>query len=298
MNAYTDHNFLINCVQKPEWRDVVVRAHASQRASLVLSPWHFYECGNAREHGDAEELLQFAEELQPKWTMERADLLAFEFWVIWNQLWESSTEVISAIGTFTEISAVLAKVDEARVVGITIRDFVDAFSAENALDELRAAIDFQAGIAASNLEAYATGRLTKSTDELMELKHVALQRARLEVGGSNPERTFARADAILREEPIATQLECFIYWRFGRQLRCHQTEAALTLDKWENGGALSVNDFVDRQHATVALPYCDLFITDDTRLVKRCNRVKARLTFPTAAVLTGEEFIAKLQSLL
>jgi len=54
--------------------------------SLLCSPVHFYECGRGAAHADANELLNFTEELQPKWIIERADLQLFEFWVIWNQV--------------------------------------------------------------------------------------------------------------------------------------------------------------------------------------------------------------------
>lgn len=296
MNIHADHNFLINCIKTAAWQEAVFNAKASDKASLVLSPWHFYEYGNAREHEDTEDLIQFAEALQPKWTMERADLLAFEFWVIWKQLWESSKDDVDPIGTFSEISAILTKVDPKRLVGLTVRDFVAAFSADDALTEIRAAMDSQTRIAAVNQAAYVQGRFTKSIKDLMELKHVALQMARLEIGGSDPAKTYAHAEVILKRQPIATQLECFVLWGFAPQLRCHQTEAALTVETYESGGKLSVNQFVDRQHAAIALPYCEVFVTSDAKLVNRCNRVKAKLPFQTASVLTGEEFISLLST--
>jgi hypothetical protein len=297
VNVYADHNFLIYCIKDPAWRTAVERAHASGKASLVLSPWHFYEYGNARAHADTEDLIQFAEALQPKWTMERADLLTFEFWVIWQEVWNGSKDVVDPIGTLAEISAILTKVDSTRTAKLMIRDFIDAFSAADALKEIRAAMKSQESVTASNQRAFVQGRFTKSVRDRMELVHLAVQQARLEVGGSIPESAWARADEILKEQPILTQLECMVFWGFSTLLKCHQVETAFTVQLYQVGAKLSENRFVDRQHATIALPYCDYFVTNDEELTKRCNRVKTMLPFPTAQVLTGDAFVAMLGTL-
>ena len=74
MYVYPDHNFLIGCVRNPEWRNLVMKSQRSGDVSVVLSPWHAYEYGNARGYSDTEELVRLVEELQPLWIMERADL--------------------------------------------------------------------------------------------------------------------------------------------------------------------------------------------------------------------------------
>jgi hypothetical protein len=114
VTVYPNHNFLIYCIKNPAWRETVVQAHSSGKATLILSPWHFYEYGNARAYADTEDLIQFAEVLRPKWTMERADLLTFEFWVLWQEVWNGSKDAVDPIGTLAEIGAVLTKVDSSR----------------------------------------------------------------------------------------------------------------------------------------------------------------------------------------
>ena len=297
VNVYADHNFLIYCIKHPQWGDAVTEAHRSGKASLVLSPWHFYEYGNASAHPDTEDLIQFAEALQPKWTMERADLLMFEFWVEWENFWNAGKDTVDPIGPFAEIIGILAKVDPSRIAGITIRDWVNAFSGANALAEIRAAMQSQESVTTFNQKAYVEGRFTKTIKDQMELVHLAVQRARLQVGGSDPDRVYALARRILKKQPVATQLECLVFWGFTSLLKCHQVEAAFTEELYQTGGRLSENAFVDRQHATIALPYCDYFVTSDAKLINRCNRVKAMLPFPTAGVLTGDEFIALLSKL-
>jgi hypothetical protein len=296
MLAYADHNFLIYCIKNPAWRETVVNAHRTGEVSLVLSPWHFYEYGNARGHGETEALLQFAEELLPLWTLERADLQLFEFWVVWHQLWESADDPVSPIGTLAEIACVLSKVHPAQAGRITIRDFVKAFSTDDALNQIHAAISEQSKIMVSNREAYIEGRFNKSPKDQMALKHLAVLRARWEVKGAAPSRVYQRADEILREQPISTQLQCFVDWGFVRDLKCYETEGAFTEQLYRSGGLLGVNRFVDRQHASIALPYCDRFVTDDRDLRKRCEAARKTLKFPTAEVQKGEAFIESLIS--
>jgi predicted nucleic acid-binding protein len=51
--------------------------------------------------------------------------------------------------------------------------------------------------------------------------------------------------------------------------------------------------FSDRQHAIVALPYVDVFLTNDDRLYRIIKRVKQRVSFPTAAGMKPDEFEAR-----
>lgn len=292
MHAYVDHNFLLNCMKDRTWRDTVIKAHQSRSVIVVLSPYHFYELGNARHYEDTEDLIKFTEELQPDWTMIRGDLQLFEFWAVWRQLWESSTEVVQPIGTLQEIAAVLGKVHYSRTAHVTIRDYVTTFSADGALDPIRAGMDEQATIAEDNQHAYVQGRFDKRSRFEMDRKHLALQLARLEIGDKDTDKVFERAKGLLVQQPISTQFSCFIDWGFGRLLKSYQTEGAFSEDLYFTQGKLSRNRFIDREHASVAIPHCEFFITSDKKLINGCNRVKARLPFPTAQVLTGEDFIS------
>ncbi len=75
-------------------------AHQSGRITIVLSAWHFYEYGNASGHPETEDLIWFAEELQPQWILERGDLQHQEFIVFWNCIWGSAPLVfISSLHT-------------------------------------------------------------------------------------------------------------------------------------------------------------------------------------------------------
>jgi hypothetical protein len=60
-------------------------------ATLVLSPWRFYEFGNANAQR-SERLLDLAEEISPVvWILERADVQLQEFISVWVKFWELHT---------------------------------------------------------------------------------------------------------------------------------------------------------------------------------------------------------------
>lgn len=149
LHVYADQNFLINCIKDKSWQYTLNMAHNSGRISLVLSPWHFFEYGKAARHLDSAELLRFTEELQPKWIMERADLQLFEFWVVWNQLWSSSKDVVEPIGTLIEIAAILSKVNQTRLLGITMRDYVNQFAKDEGRTEVETALNQHRSISQS-----------------------------------------------------------------------------------------------------------------------------------------------------
>jgi hypothetical protein len=292
--AYADQNFLIYAEANPAWRDAVTKAHRSGAVSIVLSPWHFYEYGNARAHPDTEKLITFAEELGPKWTMTRADLQLFEFWATWDQIWQGIKEAIDPVSSLQDVAAILSKVHYGRIEGETIRAFVQAFSADGALDEAQVAMDEQTGVTSANLKSYIEGRFDKDVRRRMELNHLAIQRARLELGKDDPALVESHVRAMWSKQPLATQLECFVDWGCVGYLKSYLTECAFSEDLYSTKGQLDRNRFVDREHASIALPYCRYFVTSDKKLANSCNRVKGKLSFTTEEVVNGEDFIAML----
>lgn len=294
MKVYADHNLLINCVNRPTWRNAVIDAQRAGRIQLVLSPWHFFEYANGVEHAGADELMRFVEEVQPKWILERSDLQLFELWIVWRQIWERSTDSVAPIGTFAEVVAVLSKVNDHRLDGVGIREYVMGFADSEGVDLLRRAVAEHREIATEVRTPFLERRSSSRFQRGLDLNHVAIQLARIELRTSNPDRIFPRAAQILREQPMATQIEMFIYWGCVRMLKCYQVERALSEELLTGKAALDSNRYVDRQHACVGLPYCDRFITDDVDLTKRCAHVKSKLPFPIASLLTAGQLIEEL----
>jgi hypothetical protein len=69
-------------------------------------------------------------------------------------------------------------------------------------------------------------------------------------------------------------------------------ESGLSHDGWETGRTLNDRAFRDSQHV-IALPYVDLFVTDDGPLASAIRRVVQNLPFRTAEVLTKADFDRK-----
>lgn len=294
LNVYADQNFLIYCTKNPTWRKRVKEAHDAGTIAVVLSPWHFYECGRGAADADANELLNFTEELQPKWIIERADLQLFEFWVIWNQVWNSSKDIVEPIGTFEEIAAIVSRVDQRHLPDVKMRDYVDAFSKCDALADVEKALENQRNVTDAIRSEYLRRRSDRATWQEMELRHLAVQLARLELKQKGTDQVWNRANHLVHEQPIRTQMEFFITSGFTRELKCHATEAAFTEELFVSGGGLDAGRFVDRQHASAGLPYCDRFITDDAELRKRCARIAGWLPFQSATVFTAKDFLRTL----
>ena len=66
-------------------------------------------------------------------------------------------------------------------------------------------------------------------------------------------------------------------------------EITVARDAWKNNRALSENEFLDLQHM-VALPYVDVFVTDDSRMKNILNRAVPHLPFRTAEIIKKAEF--------
>jgi hypothetical protein len=292
MNVYADFNFLINCAKEPRWRKAVVEAHQAGKITIVLSAWHFYEYGNASGHPETEDLIQFAEELQPQWILERGDLQHQEFIAHWNCIWDSAPLVFNPVCTLAQAGAILNRVSVERMSRYTVREYVQSFSAPGALNEIRAELKNQTGVAKFNLDRYENDNRFNAVLSLTELMYVAVQMARLyEI---ERDKVYALANLMLCKQPLSTQIQCFVYWGCTEYLKAYKTEGAFTLELYSTGATLDTNRQIDRQHAIAALPYCDLFITDDGDLIKRIARVKPTLQFDTATVLRGQEFIGTL----
>jgi hypothetical protein len=295
MYAYADQNFLITCADTPKWREAVMRARDLDIATIVLSPWHFYEFGNANTER-MERLLQLAEEIRPAWSLDRADIQLQEFLSVWIKIWGNPCPLFQPICTLAEAAAALHRTHPDRMARFAIRDYVGAFKPEDAANILRTSMEEQGVIAEANLVNYKRDRFNPALLSYIDQQHVAHQLARKE-GYIVPIEVDQRANAILDAQPLGTMIEMFVYWGGMTLLKAYQVESVLTNQLYSTEAKLGVNRFVDRQHATMALTYCDVMITDDKDLITRCEAARQKLPFPVAAVKRGQDFIDSIADL-
>jgi hypothetical protein len=224
------------------------------------------------------------------WTYTMADLQLLEVFSDWNSFWGRPT-AFQPIGTLAEVGGALHNIHPNYLALATLKDWVDVFAADNRAD-IENTLDFVCKSHAENQRSFKRGRMTKDVLKRMDQMHVAIQLARSEHNGEAKE-AMRRAEGILAQEPSATHVRFFVDFGGMVSLKSYHVESALAEDLWASTAKLKTR-YVDRQHATVALPYCNRFITDDTDLTKRCAVAKRSLTFPTAEVQNGEEFIKSL----
>jgi hypothetical protein len=124
--VYADQNFLIRCSDTSDGRDVVIPAHMSGKATLVLSPMHFYEIGKVREDC-YERTAQFVEDVQPAWILNRGDLLLQEFLCEWDRFWKQGDPRFEPIGDLAHVLSAMHRKPRERFTGLTPRDCIEPF---------------------------------------------------------------------------------------------------------------------------------------------------------------------------
>jgi hypothetical protein len=99
------------------------------------------------------------------------------------------------------------------------------------------------------------------------------------------------ADALLNAQPHATMIEVFVYWGGMNLLKTYQVEGVLTWQMYATDAKLGVNRAVDRMHAIMALTHCEVLVTDDKDLIRRCEAARKEIPFKVATVQRGQDFI-------
>ena len=293
MYAYADQNFLISCANDPQWCQAVSKARRERSATMVLSPWHFYEFGNAKEAG-RERLFAFAEEIEPAWILERVDIQVREFLKLWMEIWGGDPfPPFSAIGTLAEVAAALHGKHPNHATVHTLRDYVRMFTRDEIEGKLLPIMKSKRTTAEANRQDYKKGLFTPELRVHVEERYVR-QQLELSTRLIVPREVRQQAATLLRKEPIRTKVEWFARWGCTKLLQTYQVELALTEDFYQRNAGLGVNRFVDRQHAVMALANCDVFVTDDGDLARRCEAIRAKLPFKVATVQKGAAFISML----
>lgn len=294
MNAYVDQNFLINCLNQEGWRETAVAACGLGGVTLVLSPWSIYEIGNAAPL-HMEELLAIAEELNPSWILERVDLQLREFVAAWNAFWSGTVTQFNPILTLPEAQASFFRLPVGRVDKLSIRDYAGVWQRKEASKEADVEFKRQESISAFNRAAFLDGGLTQRTVREIRRRFVARQFAISRRVGMPPQEIHQYENWILSEKKLEAFISFFVDFGGMDEMPAHRVEESLTFAQWKTEARLNPNRQLDRFHAVVALPYCDLFVTSDHELAKKTQAIRNELKFRIAEVISGEDFIERLK---
>ena len=294
MDVYLDQNVLIYLANNPEWLDVSIAASRDERIRFVLSPWHFYEVGKIQEQR-RQELIAVVEALGSAWILDRSDLQLVEFLNSWRGFWNGYRRPLNAIGSLAEVGAFLFRISPERAAGISFEHFTRTFALPGGTDLLKSVFADQKRIAAVNQQSFQTGRYTKAVNRGVQEMYVARLLAREQETGPSLAELNKRTTAILANGLCHAKISFFIEFGGMDDLRAWEVEARLTALHMAGRAMLNENRQVDRQHACVALGYCDLFVTNDDELIDRATEVSTGLSFQPAECVRPETLIERLQ---
>jgi hypothetical protein len=295
MFVYADQNFLIKCRDNADWRDVVITAHKSGKATLVLSPIHFYEIGTVREDL-YERTIQFVEDVQPSWILYRADLQLQEFLYEWDRFWKLGNSKFNPVNDLAYVASAMHRKPRKKYLDLTPRDFIESFRNPASNQELLDVFKMNLIANDENRSRFKAGEMTPKILHEIEKRFVATQLARVTERGPYLQELHERVNELLITEPSFTQISIFVENGAVKRLRAYSVESLLTSDRWAGDAKQNENRQVDRDHAVVSLAYCDVFVTNDSELRKYCEQVRGTCAFPLAKVVGCEEWIEYLHT--
>lgn len=296
MYAYADQNFLIRCRDTPDIRNLVISAHKSGKATLVLSPIHFYEIGTVREDL-CESTIQFIEDTQPAWILGRFDLLMHEFMSEWSRFWRTKEFKFSPIGDLAHAASAMHRKPPELFTGLTPRDFIQPFRDPALLQEIKDAFEQNLAANDDNRSGQRAGEITPALLRQVDKRYVATQLARLSEKGPIQKELNEKANHLLKSEPSFSEISIFVENRAVDHLKAYLVEKMLTWDGWQGEAVMKENSQIDREHAITALSYCDMFVTNDLKLKRHCEQIKANCRFTLARVVSIDEWTEALRKI-
>jgi hypothetical protein len=272
--AYCDNNFIIAAHDAPQAYKVHLQSLASTGiVRFALSPWHWREMARDEDDARGTSVADFCDSLQPAWLYERRTI--------------QKKEVASAFFKFANIPA------DAPLMWGDISDIIYDLVGTRAYRDCRSFVEHLRKIGANhpiettfgnafdankkNTTDFLAGRLTPQFLARVE---------RLYVEGLLPATTPAgiAIDA-------GTKSGFLTSYKLS-DLPATALETKITHENWAFKRQLNQNNFLDQLHV-MALPYVDLFITNDDKLSRLMKRAVAGMPFRTAEVMTKDEFDAR-----
>jgi hypothetical protein len=269
--AYCDNNFIVTAHDGPnEYKRHLSALSPRGAVTLVLSPWRWREMATDADHARGTSMANFCDSLNAEWLYDRRSV--------------QKKEVAAAFYRFAKIPS------DAPVMTGDIGDIVHDIIGTRAYRHCRAFVEhlrrtvldhpleqaFKKALEDNekNAEDFLAGRFTAE---------MLAKSQRLYVETLLPSTTplgITIGEATKRE---------FLDSYTLTDLPATTLETRITHENWALNRKLGQNNFMDQQHV-VALPYVDLFVTNDTKLSKLIKRTAEGVPFPVAEVLTKEEF--------
>jgi hypothetical protein len=268
--VYCDNNFVIEAHDGPEEYKAQLRSLSSKNeVKFVLSPWHWREMARG-DTARGNSLADFCDSLDPAWLHDRRTIQKKEVAYAFYRFANIQADPPVMVGDISEIIYDLVGTKAYR----NCRVFVEHLRGIGPKHPIE--VTFKSALRASQKNGwlFRAGKLTPKLLAYFE---------RLYIQGLLPSTT--PAGLILDEGTKREFLNSYTL------TTCPATalESEITQDNWAFNRQLNQNNFLDQQHA-MALPYVDLFITDDEKFSRLMTRAVNKMPFRAARVLMKTEF--------
>ena len=268
---YCDLNFIVTAHQGLDaYKDNLRRLVVTGAVTLVLSPTHWIEAAEDNDTARGIAKADFMDSLQGRWLHTRRTI--------------QRREVSDAFFRFARIP--IEPPQMMGDVGAVIADL----AGEPAHRDSRAFVTHLRNIGDNH-------PLERNLRQAFETNQA--NKARFRAGAMTPE-IVQKTERLYVEQLLPTETpsgviidadskNLFLNTCQLTDFPCLALETRVTHENWREDRELNRNNFMDQEHL-MALPYVDLFITDDARLRNLIARISGGLPFPIASILNKVEF--------
>jgi len=272
--AFCDLNFIVTAHQGPDaYKDHLRQLAGAGTVTFVLSPMHWIEAAEDPDPVRGAAKADFMDALQASWLYECLSIQKKEVANAFFLFLKIPANPPQMVTTVRSVIADLA----GRPAERNSRDFVGHLRGIGPNHPLEQNLEQALETNRVNGDRFRTGQL--SPDFLRNVEKLYIQ-------GLLPKRTLA--GVVIGGDSKRQFLD-------GSQLTdfpAFAVESLATYDGWRENRQMNRNNFMDQQHL-MALPYVDLFLTDDAKLRALIARISPELPFPIATPLTKAEFDAR-----
>jgi hypothetical protein len=272
--TYCDSNFVITAHDAPQ----DYKTHLSELASggsvkFVLSPWHWREMAQDADHARGTSVADFCDSLDPVWLYDRRTIQKKEVSAAFSKFANIPAAPPAMLGDVADIIYDLAGTKAYR----NCRSFVEHLRNIGTNHPMEKSFKNAFDANQKNTADFLAGKLTPQLHAKIE---------RLYIQGLMPATTSA---GIVIDNSTKN---AFLSSYKLTDLPATALETKITRENWVLKRQLNQNNFLDQFHL-MALPYVDLFITNDDKLSRLMKRAVAGMPFRTAEIVTKDEFDAR-----
>jgi hypothetical protein len=273
LQIYCDHNFLIAIRDTDDfYLERLIGLVDAKRLRFVLSLWSLVEIARISDESRRVELAAIADHIRPGWLPERRHLHAHEIGAEFFTAMQIPHERPATIRSLKEVAAETCE---------TVIPVGQEFSAVQFVSLIR---DNRSPIESTILQNQKEWNSDPWPQGEAEIDKYLRPAVAAYIAELIPHTTPAGL-------AIAPQLQADFLPRMAFQrFPSIVVETALIRESRKSGLQRNASSFMDFQYGVVALPYTDVFVTDDQKLRSLIERCRPHFQFVIAKVMSKAEF--------